>query len=327
MSAFQQPRIGVAGAGPWGSNVIRTCAEIGALAAICDPDEARLARAGEGKPGVALVRDYAELLPLVDAVAIAAPAVQHAELALRAIAAGKHVFVEKPLAMNAADAEQVAAAAGRAGVRVVVGHVLLYHPAIRALFAKVEEGAIGALTHVRARRLNLGRVRAYENVWWSFAPHDIAMVLALMGEPPTSVGGALHAVRGVPVADFAYADLTFSGGRSAHVSVSWLDPHRQSRLDVFGTKGVLTFVDGRDAAALTLRPCGVSGSLDTWSGDEQSIAFEPAPPLRVEIEAFLRAAADGSATPTDARLGVEVVRVLEMLEQRGTPVAETAGAR
>jgi predicted dehydrogenase len=229
--------------------------------------------------------------------------------------------------MNVADAESVAAAADRAGVRVVVGHVLLYHPAVRALFEKIEGGAIGAVTHVRARRLNLGRVRSFENVWWSFAPHDIALILALMGDRPETVSGSLHAVRGVPVADFAYADLTFGEGRSAHVSVSWLDPNRQSRLDVFGTQGVLTFEDGRAGARLALRPCGVSASLDTWSGDEQAVPFEPAAPLRVEIEAFLQAVADGVPTPTDARLGVEVVRVLEMLERRGNCVEATAGAR
>jgi UDP-2-acetamido-3-amino-2,3-dideoxy-glucuronate N-acetyltransferase len=315
VSSLAPVRVGVAGAGPWGGNVIRACAELGVLAAVCDPDAGRLARAGDGRTAVFLTRDFDALLRAVDAVAIAAPAASHAELALRAIGAGKHVLVEKPLAMDVADAQRVADAAEHAGVRAVVGHVLLYHPAVRMLLDAVATGAIGRIVHVRARRLNLGRVRAHENVWWSFAPHDVALILALMRSSPTRVAGVAHAVRGVPVADFAYADLTFADERSAHISVSWLDPRRESRLDVFGTSGVLTFEDSRAGARLVRRPCGVSASLETWAGDEESIAFDAGAPLELEIEAFVRAARDGTATPTDARLGVEVVRVLEMVER------------
>jgi UDP-2-acetamido-3-amino-2,3-dideoxy-glucuronate N-acetyltransferase len=285
-------RVGVAGAGYWG----------------------RIGPAREAHPGVATMTDFGELTAAVDAVVIATPAQFHAPLALEAIRAGRHVFIEKPLALSVADALQIADAADRASVRAVVGHVLLYHPALRALLEAVERGAIGDVTHVRSRRLGLGRLRGHEDVWWSFAPHDVAICLTLMGADIVDAGAAFHCMRDTMIADFAYADLEFGDGRSAHIEVSWFDPNRSARLDVFGSRGLLTFEDSRGGATLTRRSYGATQRLETWSDEPEAIPFGNEEPLRLELEAFVRAVRTAAPTLSDARGAVDVVRTLEMVD-------------
>jgi len=194
--------------------------------------------------------------PQIDAVVIAAPAKMHADLSLRAIAAGKHVFVEKPLALDVEDARRIVDAAAAAKRTLFVGHVLLYHPGIKALLGAIESGKIGAVRHLRSRRLSWGRLRAHENVWWSFAPHDVALTLAVMNDEPIALARSESAFVRSGIADFVYADYTFAGGRSAHIEVSWLDPDKSSRVDVFGSEGTLTFVDSREGAQLSVTACG-----------------------------------------------------------------------
>ncbi len=180
--------LGVAGAGYWGPNLIRNCAELGILDSVCDLDESALAAVARSYPGVATTTRFEELLARqIQGVIIATPAQIHASMCLEAIAAGKHVFVEKPLALTVGEGEQIGRAAAQAGLVVFVGHVLLYHPAVRKLRALLAEDVIGPIWHLRSRRLSLGKLRNHESVWWSFAPHDIALMLAIMGEEPRSV--------------------------------------------------------------------------------------------------------------------------------------------
>jgi UDP-2-acetamido-3-amino-2,3-dideoxy-glucuronate N-acetyltransferase len=310
----QQTRVGVAGAGNWGTKLLRNCADTGVLHAVYDPDLARLAEVRRQFPNVATAASFSGLVSAVDAVVIAAPAPLHTDLALEAIGAGRHVLIEKPLALNSEDARRIVEAADRKGVRAIVGHVLLYHPAIGALLEQVEAGSIGSVRHVRSRRLNLGRIRDHESVWWSFAPHDVALVLAVLGEGPVRASAAMECLRETPLADFAYADLEFPSGASAHIEVSWLDPNRSSRLDVFGTAGLLSFEDSRSGASLMRRTIRVTPELETCSGEPELLPFASGEPLRLELEAFLAAASDGRPTPTDARHGAEVVRVLEWID-------------
>lgn len=306
-------RIGVAGAGYWGRKLMRTCDELGVLAAVCDVDEDRIRSAREAHPGVVATTNFGELTAAVDAVVIATPAQFHAPLALAAIRAGRHVFVEKPLALSVVDAQQIVDAANRASVRAVVGHVLLYHPALRALSEAVARGAIGEVTHIRSRRLGLGKLRGHEDVWWSFASHDVAICLMLMRADIVDAGAAFHCVRSATVADFAYADLEFGDGRSAHIEVSWFDPNRSARLDVFGTAGLLTFEDLRTGTTLTRRSYGAT-ALETWSDDPQAVPFSGDEPLRLELEAFVHSVRTATPTLSDARGAVEVVRTLEMVD-------------
>lgn len=314
-------KIGVIGAGYWGRNLIRVAHELGVLESVFDSDETALARVAQEYPRVAVEADLRRLLDRpIDAVVIAAPAPLHAELALEAVAAGKHVFVEKPLAMNPHDAATVVRAARAGGRTLFVGHLLLYHPAVQRMIGLIREGAIGELRHVRSRRLSWGKLRAVENVWWSFAPHDIALALGIFEEAPYGVQGSTVAFVREGVADFAYADLAFSRGRSAHIEVSWIDPDRSSRLDVFGSKGVFRLCDAREGASLTLTPCGEvddeAGVPCLWREDEQRIDFTPAEPLKTELRAFIEAVGAGTRPLTDGDEGLSVVRVLSMLEDR-----------
>jgi UDP-2-acetamido-3-amino-2,3-dideoxy-glucuronate N-acetyltransferase len=321
MSA-KRPRIGVVGAGRWGMNIVRCCARLDVLTAACDPDLHPLEEVRSRYSGVRVFSDYATMLALaeLDAVVVAAPAQLHAQLACDAIGAGLDVFVEKPLALSVAEAQQVVEAANAAGKRLVVGHLLLYHPAIRLLMQLIERGAIGELRHLRARRLSWGRLRSHEDVWWSFAPHDVAVMLEIFGEEPLAVTSAKAAYVRPHIADLAYADFTFSRGRSAHLEVTWLDPAKGSRLDVFGSRGVLSFIDGQDAPRLLLTQCGDAlnerGEPELWRKEPEAINVPAGEPLELEMEAFCRAVRGGPPPLTDGEEGLAVVRTLATLGER-----------
>ncbi|MGH7659316.1 MAG: Gfo/Idh/MocA family protein, partial [Vulcanimicrobiaceae bacterium] len=250
-------RLGVAGGGKWGGNHVATAASMGVLGAVCDADAALLGNIWARHPDARVTTRFEELLTMpVDAVVIATPAQTHAALALKAIDAGKHVFVEKPLALTVEDAQSVAEAARQRGVKVFVGHIVLYQKAVRSVLERVRSGSIGEVLHVRARRASYGRLRFVEDVWWSFAPHDLSTVLEIMGEEPVSASIVRHAYVTTGVADFAYADFKFSGDRSAHVEVTWLDPGKGAALDVFGTKRTLSLRETGGKSKLRIVSCG-----------------------------------------------------------------------
>ncbi len=313
-----RPRFGLVGAGYWGTNLIRNCAEFGVLVAVCDVDDEKLEPIRNRYSEIATTVDYAAMLKgAVDAIVIAAPAQLHAQLAIEAINAGKHVFVEKPLALNIGDAEAVLKASEACGTVVSVGHVVLYHPAVTELFKLLRKQAIGDLWHVRSRRLSYGKLRAHENVWWSFAPHDISLMLELFQETP-EFAEASALGRAVPgLSDLVYADYVFSGERSAHIEVGWLEPSKSVRLDVFGTRGVLTLEDHGTHASLLLTPCEVQAGSPIpvlWRGESRSITFANGEPLKIELQAFIDSIMTGKAPITNAKHGVEVVRALAMAD-------------
>ncbi|HEY1654279.1 MAG TPA: Gfo/Idh/MocA family oxidoreductase [Candidatus Tumulicola sp.] len=324
MIAPAKPRIGVAGAGAWGRNLVRNCAEAGVLAAICDENSAALdALAGEYR-GVRCVAGYEQFLQLpIDAVIVATPARRHCEMALAAIDAGKHVFVEKPFAIATEEAEAVVARAQARGLTSFAGHILLYHPAIEELLQRVRAGAIGEVRHVRSRRLGLGRLRSFENVWWSFAPHDVAVVLAIAGDSPTDCSSQAVDVTGSGIADFGYADYSFSNGLTAHVEVGWLEPTRSHRLDVIGTLGTLTLSDSRDGAGLTLHvreiSAGPQGQRELKVVSNSEIPFRDVEPLRAEIDAFVRSIETKQPAVTDGRSAIGVTAALAMAEACSLP--------
>ncbi len=313
-------RVGVIGAGHWGMNLIRVCDELGALAAVCDPSLDVLARVSESYPHVAVFADPADLLSEpIDAVFVAAPAELHAQLALQSLGAGKHVFVEKPFTLSIGDAEAVAAAAVATRLQVFVGHLLIYHPAIRKLRTVIASGAIGRVWHLRSRRLSLGKLRHRESVWWSFAPHDVSLMLALMGQDPLGVTGAQAGWLTARTPDTAYADFQFAHGRSAHIEVSWLDPNKAWHFDVFGTEGVVTIAESPGSSRMTLARCGARsderGVLSAWRGAETEIPFEDVEPLRAEVFAFFASLRFNIAAETDASEGLAVVRALAMADR------------
>jgi UDP-2-acetamido-3-amino-2,3-dideoxy-glucuronate N-acetyltransferase len=319
-------RVAVVGCGYWGRNLVRTLAELGSLAAVVDTDAAAAADLAE--------RHGARAMPLadvlasaeVDAVVIAAPAARHAELALAAIDAGKHVYVEKPLALDVAEAEAVVAAAEQSGRVLMVGHLLQYHPAFLALSKMVDESALGALRYLYSNRLNLGRFRREENILWSFAPHDISMLLALVGEEPSDVTavGSTYLSHGVP--DVTTTHLSFPSGPQAHVFVSWLHPFKEQRLVVVGSEAMAVFDDLQPwESKLTVFEHGVE-----WDGptpvpvraEGVPIPLEEIEPLKAECRHFLDCIRDRATPRTDGREGLRVLRVLDAAERSLSAAAE-----
>jgi UDP-2-acetamido-3-amino-2,3-dideoxy-glucuronate N-acetyltransferase len=309
--------LGVVGAGKWGANHVATASSIGALRAICDADATLLGELWQKYPEVAATTNFADLLQMpLDGVVIATPAPTHAQFAIQAIEAGKHVLVEKPLALTVEDAQAILAAARLHGVHVFVGHLVLYQQCVRAVLDHVRAGSIGEVRHVRARRASFGRLRFVEDVWWSFAPHDVSITLAIFGEEPSDGTVVRHSYATPGIADFAYADFRFSHGGTAHIEVTWLDPNKGSSLDVFGSEGTLSLRELRSDATLTITPCGVrdggNGRMELWRGNETTTRFSSDEPLRTELQSFIAMIAESVPVITDGEAGLSVVRALSM---------------
>lgn len=312
------PRVAVLGCGYWGRNLVRNFAELGALAAVSDPNpEVALAQAKKfavaARPAQAIFDD-----PAIAGVVIAAPAEMHAELARAALRAGKHVFVEKPLAITLADAEDVVALAGRAQRTLMVGHLLQYHPAFLALREMVRRNDLGQLRYLYSNRLNLGKVRREENILWSFAPHDISMILSLVGENPTRVGATGASYLSPQISDVTITNLSFPGGIEGHVFVSWLHPFKEQKLVVVGAEAMAVFDDGRPwAEKLQIfrhRIDWVEGRPEPAKAEAENVALNQAEPLRLECQHFLNCIQSGARPRTDGAEGVAVLRVLHAAE-------------
>jgi predicted dehydrogenase len=318
-------RVGVVGLGYWGPNLARNLAAIPGceLAWLCDSSKPARERLARSFPGARSTGELAELLedPTLDAVLLATPVPTHAELAIRVAQAGKHCFVEKPLATNALDAEAAAAAAASAHKTLMVGHLLEYHPAVGRLKELIDAGELGALYYLYGNRLNLGKLREDENALWSLGAHDVSVVLHLIGEEPEEclAHGASYVRAGVQDVVFCY--LRFPSGVSAHLHLSWLDPHKERRLTVVGARRMATFDDMLLEGKLAVYDKGFDEDARSWgeyiarSGDIFSPRISNAEPLRIECEHFLECIRTGTTPRSDGLSGLRVVRVLEQLQR------------
>lgn len=312
-------QIAVVGCGHWGKNHVRIFAELGALAAVVDPNTELAARFAEEYSVKALSFDEAVADADVDGVVIAAPAELHADLAVKAFDHNKHVFVEKPIALTLEEGKRMKAAASKAGKVLMVGHLLQYHPAFVALHDVVRAGGLGKLRFAYSHRCSLGKFRVEENALWSFAPHDVSMLLALFGEPPESVRGSGGAYVTPGVEDECRLDMDFADGRRAHVFSSWLHPFKEHRLIVVGETGMAVFEDsaqGPEKLRLYRHAIDTSGPIPA----SQKADWEPLPygddePLKTECAHFLGACAGEHPALTDAD---EALRVLDVLI-KGSP--------
>ncbi len=313
------PRIAVVGCGYWGINLVRNFHAIGALAAISEEAPARAAELSARFAVPALSFDQVLSSPDIDAVVLATPAETHAALALQAIEAGKHVFVEKPLALAEKDAIAIRQAAERHGRIVMVGHLLQYHPAFLRLKELVGEGYLGRLRYIYSNRLNLGKFRRTENVFWSFAPHDISMILALAGDTPESVHAVGHSYLYNGVADVTTTHLRFGNGISGHIHVSWLHPEKEQKLVVVGDSGMAVFNDAEPwNRKLVLYPHRVAwrdGVPEPNKAEAVPIDIPPAEPLHLECLHFLECIRDGKRPRTDVNEGIGVLSVLEAAQR------------
>jgi predicted dehydrogenase len=315
--------IAVIGAGYWGINHVRVFARLagGELAWICDPDERALARAAALAPAARTTTDVDRVLAdrAVDGVVIATPAVTHADLAIRALAAGKHALVEKPLALSIDDATRICAAADRAGRALVVGHLMLFHPAIVRLREIVRSGELGRLHYLYSSRVNLGRLRSDENALWSFGPHDLAMFDTLVGAAPVSVSARGAAYLQPGIEDVVFVSLRYPDGVMAHVHLSWLDPKKERRLTLVGSEKMAELDDVAVDGKLRIYDRGYDRPPEFTEFDQflrirQGEVHVPAvamdEPLAVMARHFLACTRGEAAPITDGASGLRVVRVL-----------------
>jgi predicted dehydrogenase len=304
--------VAVVGCGRWGRQLVRNFHELGALELVCDPAPGTAALLADLAPGSRWTSRLEDALDGAFAgVVIATPAETHFELARRALLAGKDVLVEKPMALTTEHARELIelAAAGRR--ILMVGHVLEYHPAIQELVALVGRGELGELLYLYSHRLSLGQVRREVSSLWSFAPHDVAVILRLLGRMPIAVRAIGGSYLQPGIADVTVTHLEFSGGTQAYIHVSWLHPFREQRLIVIGAHRMACFDDLAKTLTVYDRRVEVSeGRLLPVQGDGLPVLFEPEEPLRRECLGFLRAIATREPPLTDGRSGVRVLEVL-----------------
>ncbi len=327
----------MAGLGYWGPNLARNFAVLTAseLRWVCDGSEQARTRAAVQFPGARVAADLQELLddPELDAVALATPVPTHAELAVRVLEAGKHCFVEKPLAQSVEDAQRAVAAAADSGRQLMVGHLLEYHPGVRKLKELKDSGELGEIYYIYGNRLNLGKLRADENALWSLGAHDVSVVLALAGEEPTEAVAHGESYVRSGVEDVVFCYLRFPSGLAAHLHLSWLDPHKERRFTVVGAHKMATFDDMALEGKITIYDKGFDeapqgyGEWVTRSGDIYAPRLPSVEPLRLECQEFLDCIREARPARSDGMSGLRVVRVLERLQEslRASGRGSTAG--
>jgi predicted dehydrogenase len=310
--------VAVLGCGYWGKNLVRNFYDLGVLAAVADPSEAGQATAQAIAPDVTVFADFESVLldPDITAVVIATPAVTHADLCTRALQAGKDVFCEKPLALRYEDARRAAKLAEENSKILMVGHILEYHPAILKLRELVDEGQLGKIQYIYSNRLNLGKVRREENILWSFAPHDIAVILRLVGDLPFQVIATGGSYIQSNISDVTVTQLAFDNGLSAHIFVSWLNPFKEQKLVVVGSKRMAVFDDVHKSLMLYDQRVDLTEAGPVpIKGEGHVIEYAADEPLRLECQAFLEALESRQAPLTDAQSGLQVLRVLQAAQR------------
>ncbi len=326
------PQVAVVGSGYWGKNLVRNMHDLGALGMICESHADTLAALRTQYPSCRLVQAYSEVLRAKDirGVVIATPAETHAGLVREALLADKDVFVEKPLCLSVTEGQALIALAKTRGRILMVGHLLWYHPAVLKLQELIAAGELGRIQYLYSNRLNLGKIRREENILWSFAPHDISVILGLLKELPESVqalgGNYLHP----HIADVTTSLLAFPNGVRAHIFVSWLHPYKEQKLVVVGERKMAVFDDTEKKDKLLLYPHSIDwkDNLPVPSKAEaQTVAFEWQEPLRAECQHFLDCVVTRQTPRTDGEEGLRVLTVLQQcqdaLERKPPALAPT----
>jgi predicted dehydrogenase len=312
------PSVCVIGCGYWGQNLVRNFQALGRLGAVCEVSGEGRRRARELAPDATILSDVEAALadPSWSGVVIATPAATHAAVVRAALLAGKDVFVEKPLALRLEDGMEIVRMAQEGQRILMVGHLLEYHPAIRALHALVDRGTLGRIRYLYSHRLNLGRVRREENILWSFAPHDIAIMLRLLGEEPIEVLATGGAYLQANIADVTITQMLFGDGVRAHLFVSWLHPWKEQRLVVVGERQMASFDDVEKRLVLhDQRVDWQEGQPVPVRGPGREVEYDGTEPLRLECEAFLDAMNTRRSPLTDGTSALRVLRVLQAAQR------------
>jgi len=315
-------KVGIIGAGRWGFNHVKTAASIlkPTDIVICDSSEKSIQNVKDFNPGITTTNRLEDIIcdRKINAVIIASPAETHFSIAKRMLEAGKNVLVEKPITLDVSDAEILLSLSSSLKRKLMVGHILLYHPAVIKMKEGIEKGIIGKLQYIYSNRLNLGAIRSEENILWSFAPHDISLIQYFTGSYPDTVyaHGATFLQEGIEDTTLTY--LEYPGNIRAHIYVSWLHPFKEQRLVVVGEKGMYVFEDSAKAEKLKFYSKGfrkVNGSLEKFEEDYEVISFENKSPLSEEHLHFYNSIVNDTEPLTNGRHAIEVLKILEQATQ------------
>ena len=338
MSSESALGLAVVGAGYWGKNIVRNFTRVqgASLRYVADLSEGNRARARTLAPNATVTADYEAVLgdSAVDAVAVCTPAATHYEIARAALEAGKHVFVEKPLTLEGGHADHLVDLAAERGLTLMVGHLMIHHPAVRWIREQIETGEIGDLHYLYCQRVNLGVVRSDESAWWSLAPHDLSIVLYLLGQAPTSISARGAAYLRPEIEDVVFANLKFAGGQMAEVHTSWLDPHKSRLLTLVGSRRMVTFDDTAPREKVRVYDKGAERTVDYENyaelitlrqGDIWIPSIPTTEPLLLECQHFVDCVRDGRVPDTPGDQGRDVVRILQAgqqsMESDGAPIS------
>jgi len=330
--------VAVVGAGSWGKNIVRNFATAKRcnLKYVCDLNEKLLAVQKRNFPFIETTTNLEQVLTdsEVDAVAIATDVPSHFRIAQKSLEAGKHAYVEKPLTLKAADSRVLVELARGKGLKLMVGHLLVYHPAVNYLKEMIDTGKVGQLYYMYTQRVNLGIVRRDENAWWSLAPHDISVICYLLGSNPVSVAAHGQCFLQKDIEDVVFATIKFADGKMANVHCSWLDPHKIRKMTVVSSEKMVTFDDMEATEKVRMYDKGaaIKHDITTSYADIISLRFGDiviprvpgGEPLALECEHFVDCLLDGKPIRSDGVDGLRVVRVLEAgqksLKSNGEPI-------
>jgi len=322
---MSKKRICVIGAGKWGKNHIRTLNGLGALAGIVETDQAQGAKIQSDYPSIEFFTSVRSAMKYgFDGFTVATPAETHFEIGQKMLAAGYPVLIEKPLALNAQDAKKLVEQAETNNVTLMVGHLLLFHPAIQKVKELLSSGRIGRLQYIYSNRLNLGTVRTEENVFWSFAPHDISIFQYLIESNPIHIFSRGAAYVQENLYDTTMTSLTYENNIQGHIYVSWLHPFKEHRLVVVGDKGMIRFEDSTQNKPLMIYEKGIDweqGKPVKRDGPAEMVDYTPGLPLTLELEYFIKHLSKSPAI-ADGNNGLSVVRILEQATQSMAQVQE-----
>jgi len=330
-------KIGLIGCGAWGKNLLRNFSNLPGceLLSCCDKDPKQIEKLRPSYPKVEFTQDDKEIIenPNLDAVVISTPPVSHFKLCKAAILADKDIFVEKPLVLEVKEGEELVKLAEEKKRILMVGHIMEYHAATLKLKEYIAKGELGKVYYLYSTRVNLGKVRDIENALWSFAPHDVSMILFLLEKDPISVTATGECYLQKGIEDVAFMTMHFPDGVMAHIHVSWLDPHKDRKLTVVGNKKMAVFDDTRSAEKIWIYDKGIETKHDySTYGEYLSLRFgdilipkiESTEPLKVECQHFIECVQNRKTPRSDGKDGLRVLKVLDAaqrsLKMGGSPV-------
>jgi len=312
--------IGLAGLGYWGRNIFRNLFEMGVLHSACDAEISTLKEFENNYPDLHYTTSFDDLLsnPEIKAIALATPAVTHFNLVKKSLRAGKDVYVEKPLALEVREGKELVELAGTKNRVLMVGHILQYHPVFVKLKELISAGELGRIEYIYSNRLNIGKLRTEENVLWSFAPHDISMILGLLDEEPLTVTAMGGDYLSKGIADSTMTMLEFRNGVKSHIFVSWLHPFKEQKLTIVGSKAMAVF-DDISQEKLFIYPHRIEwkdGKIPVAQKAEYTVVpVEKGEPLRLELSHFIDCVENRNAPRTDGHEGLRVLKVLDAAEK------------